>query len=141
VNHFLFASFPFFQHLIHLLSFAFGLPSPLIRFWSSISSHSCLVFSIISLPCVFDPFRALPMHARCFQSLLHAFYVHFNARYVFLILIVHALCTFLCMLSVFDPHCARSCMLLCMLGAFNPHYPHSMHTKCYQSLLRIFMCT
>lgn len=81
-------------------------PSPLICSQSSISSHSHLVLSIISLPCAFNPFHAFFMHTKCSRSSLHMLSVLFMC--------------FLCTLGDFDPHCMRS---MCTF----------MHLRCYQS--------
>jgi hypothetical protein len=86
-------------------------PSPFIRSCSSISSHLHLVLSIISLPHPFNPFHALSMHTRHFQSSLHTL----------LILFMHFLCT----LGDFDPHC------ICSMHV-------SMDDRCYQSSLHAF---
>ncbi len=75
------------------------------------SSHSCLVLSIISLPCAFNLFHVPFMHINYFQSSLHTFLVLFMS--------------FLCTLDAFNPHCMHS---MCTF----------MHARCYQSSLHMF---
>jgi hypothetical protein len=91
----------------HIFSFlSMPNPSPLICSHSSISFHSHLLLSIISLPCAFNPFHALFMHTKCFRSSLHTLSVLFVR--------------FLCTLGDFDPH------YMCSMYTF-------MHFRWYQS--------
>jgi hypothetical protein len=81
-------------------------PSPLIRSLSSTSSHSHFVLSIISLPCVLDPFHTFFMHTRCSRSSLHMLSI--------------LSMWFLCTLDVFNFHYTRSMHVF-------------MHPRYYQS--------
>jgi hypothetical protein len=92
-------------------SFSMFDPSLFICSRSSISFHSHLVLSMISLPCALNPFCALSMHIRCSWSSLHTLLVFF----------MHFLCT----LNAFNPHCTCSMRIL-------------MHVRCYKSSLCAF---
>jgi len=118
VNYLFFAPFPFFQCLIHLLSFILGHPSPLTCTWSFQWFHyhvlSILFVHFLCTLGVFD------LHCTCFWSFSCTFYEH----QMLSILIARALCTFWCMLGAINLH------YVCFMRTF-------IHANCFWSLLRM----